>query len=205
MLYNETFFRLAEPEPSESERQASEVRRADRSVFVQELLLSSLSNNLRLDSPLTLPSTAQIDADLLAGVVPAPPARQPTSRHSDSVPSNSVARDTSDTASNDAKVMTEKLEKQSEDVPVSGSETEVRENLTQARVTPVSAAARSLRAEPPAVQAATPVVYVREAPPSAPRAPTTSREEVLRNKMRAMEEAGSHERAAVSASAACKH
>ena len=34
---------------SESERQAAEVERADRSIFVQELLLSSLSQGLRLD------------------------------------------------------------------------------------------------------------------------------------------------------------
>ena len=42
------YCRIGEAESSEMERQAAEVERANRSVFVQELLLSSLAEGLRL-------------------------------------------------------------------------------------------------------------------------------------------------------------
>ena len=41
--------RCSDTELSETERQTLEVERADRSAFVQELLLSSLAEHLRLD------------------------------------------------------------------------------------------------------------------------------------------------------------
>ena len=41
--------RCGDDELSESERQSADIDRADRSVFVQELLLSTLAEGLRLD------------------------------------------------------------------------------------------------------------------------------------------------------------
>ena len=44
-----TYFRCSEVSRTEMEKQSVEVDQADRSIFVQELLLSSLAEGLRLD------------------------------------------------------------------------------------------------------------------------------------------------------------
>ena len=58
-------FRFGESDLTESERQSSETERADRSLFVQELLLSTLAEGLRLDDRLP-------DSPSLASAYPAP-------------------------------------------------------------------------------------------------------------------------------------
>ncbi len=57
--------RLGEPEQSELEKQSVETERADRSMFVQELLLSTLAESLRLDDQdsLTLSVSSESDSE----------------------------------------------------------------------------------------------------------------------------------------------
>ncbi len=54
--------RYGDPELSELEKQASETSRADRSVFVQELLLSSLAEGLRLEEDDVIAGNSALNA-----------------------------------------------------------------------------------------------------------------------------------------------
>ena len=198
-------YRLAEPEPSELERQASEVRRADRSVFVQELLLSSLTENLRLDDgPLELPSAAQLDANFLASVLPA--SRVHAEQDAPSNCSTKHDSAASDSGPRGDKAMQQKCKDTTQkDTDANELVADGENHVAESNVVPVSAPASNACPETSLMQSSTPVVpFVVDSPVTAPRAPAASREEVLRNKMRAMEASGSHERTAA-ASAASKH
>ena len=75
--------RCCESEFSEQEKQVVEVERADRSLFVQELLLSTLAAGLRLDSddePITMPPQEMLTAlpSSSPATTVAPPAESTT-------------------------------------------------------------------------------------------------------------------------------
>lgn len=74
--------RLTEHEAAESERQAADMERADRSIFIHELLLSSLSHGLRIEDEtdegvdiltLSTPSSGESEGESAAEPSPQPP------------------------------------------------------------------------------------------------------------------------------------